>query len=158
MEKYHFKEAFNAGLIGGFLLLVLQMVLLPLLGQSDAYEFPSVMANLVVNSTAPDIAIYMVGIILPIIITVLLSLSLGWVPSTWHPWALIPVGLTFGTIVFVMYFLFFISIKSQLSGIFNMWHVFAFMAYGIVIALAYHKQVRKNYKPDNPLYRGYANE
>jgi hypothetical protein len=158
MEKYHIKEAFVAGLLGGILLLVLQMLILPLLINVDAWEFPRIMAATLLNQGAPDIAVFLVGLLVPVILTILLTLTMGWIPSTWHPWAMAPVGLTFGTVVFIMYFLFFASIDRQMVGGLNLWHYFAFIAYGIVIAVTYHTQVRLNYKPDNPLYRGYISE
>lgn len=158
MEKYHFREAFVAGLLGGILLLVLQMLVLPLFTQMDAWEFPSVMATILINATAPDIAVFFVGMLMPVILTILLTLTMGWVPSTWHPWAVIPVGITFGTVVFIMYFLFFISLHPELSRTFNLWHYFAYVLYGVFIAYTYHAQVRLHYKPENPLQRGYANE
>ena len=155
MEKYHLKAAFNAGLLGGFMLLVIQMVILPLFITADAWEFPSVMATLLINSTAPDVAVLLVGMVTPILISVLLALLLGWIPATWHGWSMIPVGLMFGTVAFILYFLFFVSFDPVLSAKFNLNHYYAFVAYGIIVAYAYRAQIKLKPASENNLHTGF---
>jgi hypothetical protein len=157
MEKYHFKEAFTAGLLGGFLMLAIQMVVLPLFTPTDAWEFPSVMATLLINSTAPDIAVLIVGMILTIILSILFTLLVGWIPATWHPWAMIPVGMTYGSIIYLFYFLTFITIQPQLIKGMDLIHFLVYIAYGVFILYVYHTQVRAKYKPESEVYEGGKN-
>lgn len=155
MEKYHLKASFNAGLLGGFMLLVIQMVILPLFITMDAWEFPSVMATLLVNSTAPDVAVLLVGMVIPVLISILLALLLGWIPATWHGWSMIPVGLMFGTVACILFFLYFVSFDPVMSAKFNLMHYYAFLAYGLIVVYAYRAQIKLKASPENNLHTGY---
>ena len=158
MKNTHFKAAFSAGLLGGILLVLIQMVFIPLVSSIDAMEFPTLIAGLVINETAADVAILLVGMVLPVLVSGLISLFIAWIPDTWYRWSMLPVGFMLGTAVFILYFILYVSVHDQVTTGLNFYQYMAFLAYGVLVSFAYHAMIKPKYDQGDELYTGYLRD
>ena len=146
----NFKAAVLAGLIAGFVFMMLEMVLVGTVGGQSPWGPPRMIAGMVMGKDVLpppatfDMSIFAVGMAIHFVLSILLAVVLGWAISHWRMnlFTAIVAGVVFGLIVYFVNFYLMTAMFPWFAMARGAISIFAHAMFGLVLGWAYHSMAR----------------
>lgn len=142
--------AIRAGLLAGLVFVILEMILVGTVGGGSPWGPPRMMAAIGMGKEVLpppptfDLAIFIVGMIVHFVLSVILALVFCWIATRMHlsRTMFILAGAVFGLVVYVVNFYGFTAIFPWFAMARNWITIFAHIVFGVVLAWAYLPKLR----------------
>ena len=145
-RSFSWKAAIWAGLIAGFVFMILEMVLVGTIGGQSPWGPPRMIAAMVMGeSVLPppatfDLGIMMVAMMIHLMMSIVLGVILGWAISHWRMslTTAIIAGIAFGLLVYFVDFYLMTAVFPWFAMARGGISIFAHAMFGLVLGWTYH--------------------